>query len=413
MAILKEYWRIITFGLVCLASIGAGVWAYMAGSGITEQMQAVDRLRVTVESAGRSAVNMQVVEARQQEIERANAEFEASMDTALALQMYNPFLERVDASGKVIRVPREPLLKNVLPTPGSNADAISFRNAYATAHAELTRRLKARGKATADEVRDYFERWDALQRGGQTDGWRPWGPGTVQTGAAADGPKKERSRAEVVREYPRSRLAEEIARKIYMYVDDGAFGIHDLVRKQDPPTDIEIWQAQMSLWIQQDMAAALARVCEKRARQLREAGHENRAWVAYMPVKRLMKVSIDGKLGKGGGSNQSSFTNSFTDIKNDERKFVVPIALEMVVEEAALPEILDELCRVGFYTPISVKYEYVRPNPLQDEFVYGDAPVVEVRIELEGYFFRKVFDEWIPPSLKDILRTPDAKDTTT
>ena len=127
MAILKQYWRIITFALVCLVSIGAGAWAYMAGSGITDQMQAVDRLRMSVESAGRSAVNMQVIEARAREIEKLNAEFDESMDAALALQIYNPFHERVDSSGKVTRVLREPLLKNVLPSPVSNADAIGFR----------------------------------------------------------------------------------------------------------------------------------------------------------------------------------------------------------------------------------------------------------------------------------------------
>lgn len=411
MDMVKKFWRVIAFSLVCLASLGMGGYFYMSGSAINEELQAVDRLRGTVESAKRGAANMSVIEAREREIEQANAEFEASMDAALAMQKFSPFHETIGADGKRRPVPRTLLVPGILPGPASNADAISFKTRYIQAFGELVQRLRARDKATPDEVKDYFERWDALKRGVGGDGARPWGPGGGGSADAADEKKKDRSRAEVLRDYPRSRLAEEIARQIYMYVDAGAFGRHYIADKQDPPTDVDIWQAQMSLWIQQDMAAALARCNEKRAAELKKAGHSDREWVAFMPVKRLKRVGIENQLGKGGGSNTGSFAVSFTQVVNDDKKFVVPIALEMIVEEAALPQIIDELCRVGLYTPTSVHYEMVKANPVQDDYVYGEAPILELRLELEGYYFRKVFDEWIPKSLKDILRTPGAKDT--
>lgn len=409
MAVLKQYWRIIAFAFVCLASAGVGAWAYSSAGSISEQVQALDRLRNTVEGARRTAVNMNVIEARKQEIEKANAEFEESMNAALALQSYNAFLSEWGPDGKVVRrVERKPLIENVLPEPKSNADAISFRGAYETAFAALTRRLRARGKATPEEVKEYFERWDALREGTSGGEWRPWGPVTVGPAEEGDAPKN-RTREEILRDYPRSRLAEEIARGINMYVDPGAFGKSDIADRTDVPTAIQIWQAQMSLWIQQDMAAALALCNEQRAEALRKAGRPDDAWVAHMPVKHLKKCSIDGKLGYGGGSNLSSFQASFTGVVNDEKRFVVPIALELIVEEAALVKIMEELCRVGFYTPTSVRYQMTPPSPIQDEFVYGEAPVLDVRIELEGYYFRQVFDPWIPNVIKEVLRFPDAK----
>lgn len=416
MAILKKFWRIITFALVCLVSLGMGGWAYMSGSEVTDQMAAIERLRSTVDGTRRSAANMSVIEAKKKTIEQANAEFETSMSAALDLQSTNPFYERVDANGKVVPYPRKPLLPSdtypnavVLPEPGSNADAISFRTAYDVAFSELNQRLKARDKASNEEVSDYFERWFALQQGGASGTWRPWGPRTAGS-PTQDDTKKNLPRPEVIRQYPRTRLAEDIARSIYMYVDDGAFGKHVMAQKSDVPTAVDIWQAQMSLWIQQDIAAAMARCNEARAEELRKAGHPDRAWVAYMPVKRLKKMSIQNRLGKGGGSNPATFTSSFTQINNDDKKFMVPVSLELIVEEAALVRLMDEICRVGFYTPYNVKYEMVKPNPIQDDYIYGDDPVVEVRIELEAYYFRKVFEQWIPKVLKDILKNPDARD---
>jgi hypothetical protein len=419
MAILKQYWRIITFALVCLLSVGMGAWAYMGGSEVSDRMAAVDRLRNAVEGAGRSPANMSVIEAKKKTIEQANAEFEASMNAALDLQSTNPFYERIGPDGKVITYPRKPLLPSdeypnavVLPEPGSNADAISFRTAYETAFAQLTQRLRARDKATAEEVSDYFERWFALQQGATAGNtWRPWGPRKQQS-QAEDDSKKNLPRPDVIRQYPRTRLAEDIARSIYMYVDNSAFGRHIILQKTDVPTAIDIWQAQMSLWIQQDMVAAMARCNEARAEELKKAGHPDRAWVGNMPVKRLRKMTIESRLGKGGGSNPITFTGSFTTINNDDRRFMVPIALELIIEEAALPKLLEEICRVGFYTPYNVKYEIVKPNPIQDDYIYGDDPVLSVVIEIEGYYFRKVFEQWIPKALKDILKNPDARDPT-
>jgi hypothetical protein len=111
-----------------------------------------------------------------------------------------------------------------------------------------------------------------------------------------------------------------------MYIDNGAFGKHPFTLKEDAPDEIQIWQAQMSLWIEQDMAVAIARCNEERASELAKQGKSDHLWVAYLPVSCLIRLSIDNKLGKGGGSNLMSdgFAISFTGIQNDDKMFMVP-----------------------------------------------------------------------------------------
>lgn len=70
--------------------------------------------------------------------------------------------------------------------------------------------------------------------------------------------------------------------------------------------------------------------------------------------------------------------------------------------------VIDAVCSAGYYTPMRIEYEGVPQNPLQAPFIYGDAPVVKMVIDMEAYFFRSVFEDWIPKDLKKILATPGA-----
>lgn len=416
MDFLKAQWRPIVFGLVCLASLGAGGWAYLNGAGVEEKIEAADKLRNSVEQARRNPVNMRTIEQRQKDVTAANNEFERALDSALAMQKYNAFYEKAGPDGKPVSVERKPLTSKVLTTqPASPADAIEFRLAYIEAFGELAKRLKGRPAPTSAEIAEYTARREALQQGAGGSNNNPWGPRTIKAQGPSESSKKERPLTEVLRDYPKSRITEEIAHSIYMYVDQNALGIQGMAKLEDAPSEVEIWQAQMSLWIQQDIVVALSRCNEERAAELTKQGQKDRLWVAYMPVKRLIRLSIDKKLGKGGGSNLTSegMAVSFTGIQNDDKMFVVPISVEIVVEEASLMHVLDSLCKVGFYTPIAVSYRTMRPNPLQEEYIYGDRPVVQVRIDLEAYYFRKVFESWIPKSLKEILKRPGARDDST
>jgi hypothetical protein len=411
MAFLKAQWQLIVMGVVALASIGGGTLAIMASSGVEEKMKNIDGLVQKVEGAQRGAVNWDSIEEKKKEIERRKTESEGSLSAALALQKNNAFYEGVDKDGTVITKPREPILADVLPEPKSAGVALSFRPRYIEEFKKLAEKLRARGGPTTDEINNEARRVESMTAGeesgetGATGGVRGMGQQPPKT----EKDKKDLNLTELLRQYPNARAAEQVAMNVYMYLDDDAFGRHALADKTDTPTAREIWQAQMSLWIQQDIATALYRCNEERAAELRQQGM-SRPWVAYLPVKRLMVMSIAPQLGDGGGSNANiKWTESFTGIKNDDKRFVVPLQLRLVVEESAIMNLLGHLSSVGFYTPILVSYQAVPPDPTFDTgFVYGDDPVVLLTIDLEGYYFRSIFEPWIPKDLKQALKTPGA-----
>ncbi|HVP10745.1 MAG TPA: hypothetical protein VMV94_06090 [Phycisphaerae bacterium] len=412
MAFLKAQWQFIVMGIVALASIGGGTLAIMASSGVEDKMKEIDGLVQKVSGYQRGGANLAMIEAKKREIEQKKTDFESSSSAALALQKNNAFYEEVE-NGTVIPKAREPLMADVLPEPKSSGVALSFRPKYIDEFKTLITKLRARGGPTAAEREreaNLLVSMAADEQSGEEGG------GTAGRSPATRQPpvedltksKKDINLREYLRKNAPARAAERAAKQAYMYLDDGAFGRHPMADKTDTPTALEIWQAQMSLWIQQDIATALYRCNEERAAQLRQQGMEDRLWVAYMPVKRLLTVSIDSKL-PGGGSNPAKFADSFTGIKNDEKKFVVPIQVQLIVEESAIMNVLGYLSGVGFYTPIAVSYRAVPPDPfLETGFVYGDDPVVLLTVDLEGYYFRVIFEQWIPEKVKQALKTPGA-----
>lgn len=416
MAFLKAQWQLIVMGVVCLAAVGGGALAVTASSGIAAKMNDIQGLVAKVVSGGRNPANIRTIEAKKQELEERKAEFEQSVNTALDHQKYNSFYEEVDKDGKVTPKLRETIIPDVLPEPKSTADAIQFRMAYVEEFKKLARKLRGSAGPTTDDIGNEESLIRQLKAGeeGETSS-SGWGPPTAAKAGHDRGmpaPKKASTLPEFLREYPPARAAESVALQIYMYVDNAAFGMHPLAERAETPAAVDIWQAQMSLWIQQDIAFALARCNKEREEELRKRGMAEPYWVAYMPVKRLKRVAIAPQLGRGWSANWSGGTSpSFTGLKNDDKRFIVPLQIHMIVEEAAIMNVVGQICSVGFYCPTSISYRSVPPDPLyEDGYIYGEDPVVDLTLDLEGYYFRAVFEQWIPKELKQALKTPDCKE---
>lgn len=403
MAFLKQHIMMIAFAVVCLVSAGAASWAYLAGSDVVEEMRAVDKLRNDIRRKRGRAYSPAAIEARKKQVEARNAELSRRLETVLALQKNSAFHGGA---------PRTLLVPDALPEPKSNATAIDFREAYKREFPKLVERLNGRDKPTDREVAEQQAILEGQsRRGGSGPGQNPWMPEEqIEEEERPESSETEGSLLDFLRNYARARAAEKVARSIRMYVDRRAITPHSLAVLENVPKAHEIWQAQMSLWIEQDLVAALARVNEARVKELEAQGRPQDAWVAHMPVKRLKWLRLRGWFGKGGAVNPGRFARSFTGEKNDTKKFIIPVQLDLVVEEASVARVIESLCGIGFYTPINVDYYAVDVSPLQDDYIYGEAPVVRMVIDLEGYFFRKVFDPWIPKSLKKILTRPGAKE---
>lgn len=412
MAFLKSHWIVIVLVLVALASIGGMVFAHMSGGAIVERMQSVDGLVTTVKGLQRSAVNREVIDARKAEIEERNLVLDDTMKSALAMQRLNPYELLDSGAGPDAEAPlRRPIQEDVLPEPKNSAMALSFKQTYADAHVKLAEKLHAGTGPTSAQISEETEKINRLKTNksdDDQDSTKPWMIGQPRR-QDPDGPRQKRDRGEILRDCGDAVAAEKVAHGILMYLDNNAIGRHQLVETKEAPTAEAIWQAQMGLWIQQDLITAIANTNNDRARLLRKEGRS--PWVGNMPVKRLRNLAIDGKLGNGGelgGPVGNSFAVSFTGLKNTDKMFIVPVQLDVIVEEDSAMAFMDRLCGIGFYTPIRVNYLHVQADPFQKKYIYGNSPVVRMIIDLEGYYFRKVFEDWIPEGLKPVLKQPDA-----
>ncbi|MFH1417130.1 MAG: hypothetical protein ABII12_02440 [Planctomycetota bacterium] len=414
MSFLKKQWPLIVFGVVVLGSVGMGAWAIPAGSDVEEKMRTVADVVRKLRSYQNNAANAATIEAIKQQKEEEREEFERLVETALAPQRTNAFYEEVGSRGAAPA--RETIIPDVLPDP-ENALRITFKSCYINEFAKLNERLVGRSRATPEQIAREYTLLEQLKSGDDEDtpaSGDQWRSRQTREDAKPSEKAEPQSLSAMLREHAESRAAERVAKDIRIYVDDspnGAFGRHDLANQTNPPDAVQIWQAQMSLWIQQDIAAAIARCNEERVAALREAGRpEDDLWVAYMPVKRLKVLRIQDVLGgQGGGSNAPrAWMESFTKVENNAKRFVVALQLEVVVEEASVMDLLRHITSIGFYTVLGADYKAVKPDPICEEYIYGDEPVVEARIHLEGCFFREVFEQWIPKELKPILKIPGA-----
>ncbi|MFO0973591.1 MAG: hypothetical protein U1A27_09155 [Phycisphaerae bacterium] len=413
MNMMKRYWQILACGGVIVLSIGAGVWGYLQGESITARLDVPQKLMTKLKSLSTSGVNPGMIESERAKNEKAKAEYENALRIGRDLQVYSSYHETRSASGEIRRVERAPVAANVLPAPHSNSEAFAFRDAYRREHARLLTRMHAGLPPGAEEVAlVQSEMRSAKTVTPQNED--PWSlsEGAVVVDTSSMLRNRPTSREDLLRQDAAFVAALRRAKQIWMYVEPTAIGIHALANGDDAPPADQIWQAQMSLWIQQDIATALTRVNEAAVESYAKAKLDDRAWVAYLPVKHLKRLSIRDRLGRGGGQNLNGVTwaESFTGKNNNASLFMVPVQLELVVDVRALPGLLTELARVNFYTPIGVMFDRVPPDLSQKPYVYGAAPVVRAVIDLEGYFFRDVFEKWIPSELKPVLSNPDARE---
>ncbi len=415
MDILKKNWRTIVFALVIAAAIGMGVWGWLRGDDIKKRMAIPEQLVQRVSSYSGTGANPEMIEQKKAQIEKDKKAFDAAIAAGLDLQRYNAFEEEKSADGKVVRKKREPIVADALPKPLKPGDAYRFRDQYKIEVERLIKRLNGGAAPNRNDIEDMRFQMSTKKPTRSKANEDPW----ALAEAAAFDPvtptgKAERpaTRTDALRQDPEFVASLERAKRIWIYVDDKALGLHQLADKDLPAPPDEIWQAQLSLWLQQDIVTAIARVNEREAAVLAKEGKTDHQWVAYMPVKELVKIAIAPRLGHGGGFHQQStmFAPSFTRRNNSASMFMVPVQLVAVVDVRRIPELLNELTRTNFISPINVEFAAVPSDPLQRPYVFGPNPVARVTIDLEAYFLRSEFEKFIPEELKQAMASIDARD---
>jgi hypothetical protein len=209
-----------------------------------------------------------------------------------------------------------------------------------------------------------------------------------------------------------------------MYVDRNALDLWDGLTGTDPASisNVDIFYSQLGLWVQQDIAAALAAV------------NGDSSSVATSPVKHLISIEVDetaiaggegsssGRTGRPGQFNAApvvgsdvavpvdasatltpDYGQSVTGRKSNPMYDVVPYTIRLRIAAAEMPRVLKAFGTNRLMSVRNISEFSAIDNAVamaDGGFVYGDDPVVEIVVEAEALFLREWLVRFIPDGLK-------------
>lgn len=423
---IKGHLMIVIVGSVSVLSLAGLVLGYVlstVGTDLETDSRVLTSLR------GIKPVNAEIVDATRQQQRKVSDKLSEFLQKKKDVKQYTPLEERVFSETDHVE---------------RTEAAYRFQRKYSEQQQELLRRLRAQDVPSEQEMTQHVEaarkkketeqRELAVGLGGKgavgpTDAGvtAPRGagglPGTVGMGGAAV--------AEEENKRLRMGLALSRAKSIYCYgslasLDDRSREIEESLqgnKSQDEVTE-RIWCAQVGLWLEQDILGALAQLNDQTAADLpREA-----QWVAYMPVKRLIKFVMGSYVppasgGGGGGLGEPGMRPAaqsgslgggdlltagpgavFTQRGSTPSIDVVRFRLDLIVDARSLLKVLDAIAKAGFYTIVNVDFQEVVAQPNDnDYYIYGTAPILQVALTGEACFSRGSYEKWIPKSVASAI----------
>lgn len=416
MAFIKRHLVLLSCGAVAVLSLAALVAGYFIGD-LTAEMENAGRLAGELSRLRGSAVNDKCIDAAKARSEAVLRDYESVLR----------FVRQVNA--------RKPLRDDVFPEPKSRSAVDDFKRDYETALRNLPRELNAGAEPSQAEIESMRERM--LRARQKTSKQTEIGLGTGERtpgglGGGLEGPAPggfgaprfgEPATPVDIRERPEVRASLERARQLQWYISPGALYVHrDAIDVQQPPAR-QIWYAQVSLWLQQDVLKALADLNKAEADRLRAQNRPNDAWVANMPVKELVSFQFGDYLVGGGAATPAAMAapSSFLEAAPAQSSTVGPVAqpsftkrtsgglydvvtfsVMLVIDAQALPSVLDAISGANFFVPQTVTYRALRQDPSMTGKIYGTSPLIQVRIDIEGCMFRDFYhaETLMPPDLK-------------
>lgn len=330
---------------------------------------------------------------------------------------YKEILERVSALNQWT-----PLVPGAFPEPESREPKTMFKAAYPEAFDAL---LKQLGGGTGPTTEQIIQVQVLIENERQVPQIQVDNGGSA---APKDSPAPEKYYTEAgVPLEPAARRVATIrasianAHHIRCYATRDAFDIHAKITNPQilVPDVADMWDAQTSLWIQQDVVEALARINDAAAAEIEAA--DGQAWVGVLPVKELISIRTSWYVSEGDparevsepGGEQAAFPpespdRSFTHRATSEDMYeVMHFSVKLVVDVRDLPAIMGEICRDRFHTVLRVSYEAEPPNIDMVQKIYGSEPVVNVIIDFETTMFGDLYRPLMPDLILDYLGLPE------
>lgn len=406
MDFIKRQLFFLICGVAALGGIALGVTGMSKLSEVKTQMEDAVRLYGELTSLPSGAANSRFIELEQARIARQRAAFDALVDQVDALQPYEPLLEDFFPSPAADKVERDMLLE--------------FRTRYQAAVRDLYVRLNAGQRATtvevqkaAEEIRIEEQQAKAFSQGGAPAEAEPayTNAGVLtQAGARLNADARANlEKAQMLFCYAEPLLAEIPAFEFSSKLEGSS-------RYEVEFTVSDCWDAQVKLWITQDVVDALARVNAQAADALVAKGQA--PWVGVLPVKDIISIRvcrdvIQGALAEGAtpdlGMPQGvgaadpvcatdvSFANRYSE---DGSMFdVVQFTLKLVVDQRDLLQVIREISKDRFHTLLRCSYVAVPPDPSMRGKIYGAEPVVKVVLDFETHMLADKYRRLMPDDI--------------
>lgn len=210
--------------------------------------------------------------------------------------------------------------------------------------------------------------------------------------------------------------------------------IKDDIRQEKSDAELiqSIWYAQVALWVQDDVLRSLAKLNDEAAAELASEGQ----WVAFLPVKRLVKFAMGNYLGQAagdaaaaggdlggfrsaapasggdaGGIGAQLLTTGpnavFTKRASTDTIHALRFQLQLVVDARRILAVLDAVAKAGFNTPVSVEIQSV-DTQADAYYIYGTAPIVSMDIICDTCFLCGSYDKRMPVSVREAIKAGQA-----
>lgn len=379
MNFIKQHLILLVSGVVAAASIGLAVFGVLSMSKITGRMDASVSLWRSLDSARQSrggAINPQAITALETAVNETKANYEKIRDEA----------EKVNA--------REPLRDGIFPELQQRSLAFAFRRAYREAIDGLPALLKGGPKPSSVDI----DNWRmALQEQARAAGAGVFAPQQIDDPIKID---------------PAARASIDRARKIRCYAGLDSFDVRPLYSAADEPTLAQMWDAQMSLWIQRDVVDVIAAINDEAAAKLPNAN------VLNMPIKRIVGIRVGEYVPERqtaavvrstrerASSDEvapppSDPDDVFTGRKPNSLYDIVYFRTQFVVDSRIVQEVIERIAEKNLYTPIQVAMHEVERSDNFRDYLYGPDPVVELDIAYEALFLRDAYERLMPDAVLD------------
>jgi hypothetical protein len=384
MDLIKRHVFLIICGVVGLAGIVLAFMGVTAMADVKEEMDKAAQVANQIPGYQSNPVNWKSIEAEDERIKLINEQYQQVLDWAKSLN------------------PPEQLVEDCFPTPERD-QRTAFRDAYAAKRLALYRMLTPGTVASTQDVADMKEQIEEEAKANRASGLEP-APGLPGEQEKDKTPKTFPSGVptdEGAAQMAEVRANIKKARQIYCYATPEA--IEEIKEIEDGtitlPEPIDMWYAQLSIWVTEPVIEALASVNNAAAAEITADGGD--PWVGLLPIKEVISVrssanyilpAATGRTGSPPGGPDIAFPIAspdqvFTHTASNDLYEVIHFAVKMVVDAREIPTIIDAICEDKLTTVLRVAYEDVSFGTPElwkmSDRIYGSGPTVSVVMDFE------------------------------